>query len=286
MLGAAMSATHRFGNLLVVLVVSAGALLLTAQAQADEGITVTSVGKATTRPTQVEITGTVSGDAELASDAMVKYRDAKRRAVSAIEGLKIAQLSVESNGATVTTPIDQNAQMMAMRGMPAGAAVKQRVMVSEPIKLILKGVDKMDDKALMDTVLKIIDTSKDSGLAIGTSPQGLSYYQMQQMAGQGTPMLVFRLADPAQAREQAFKSAVDDAKQKAQHLADLAGVKLGRIISLSEQAQASKESDRNMTRIMAIYGMSPDEPEAEFTSAGLSEIPVTVRLTVQFEIAK
>src|SRR5581483_11635204 len=89
-------------------------------AHADEGITVTSVGKATTRPTQVEITGTVSGDAELASDAMVKYRDAKRRAVSAIDGLKIATLTVESDGATVTTPIDQNAQMMAMRGMHAG----------------------------------------------------------------------------------------------------------------------------------------------------------------------
>ena len=44
---------------------------------ADEGILVRGTGSATGRPSQIEMSATLSGEAELAADAMVKFHDAK-----------------------------------------------------------------------------------------------------------------------------------------------------------------------------------------------------------------
>src|ERR1700722_15338081 len=61
---------------------------LTAAAHADDstnGITVSGTAKVMGKPNAVEIGAYVSGDAELTADAVVKYRDARKRAVAALE---------------------------------------------------------------------------------------------------------------------------------------------------------------------------------------------------------
>src|SRR4051812_36487033 len=68
---------------------------------AGEGISVAGSGEVKAKPTTVELNATVSGDAELAADAIVKYRDARRRAVEALNGLKLEGLKVEGGGFSV-----------------------------------------------------------------------------------------------------------------------------------------------------------------------------------------
>src|SRR5437762_12046832 len=63
-----------------------------------EGISVAGSGEVKAKPKVVEINATVSGDAELAADAIVKYRDARRRAVDALNGLKLEGLKIDTNG--------------------------------------------------------------------------------------------------------------------------------------------------------------------------------------------
>src|SRR4051812_26150168 len=53
----------------------------TISAQDNTGITVAGTAKVAGKPTSVEIPCIVSGDAELTADAIVKYRDARKRAV-------------------------------------------------------------------------------------------------------------------------------------------------------------------------------------------------------------
>ena len=84
------------------------------RAEDASGITVSGSGKASAKPTSVEIPCIVSGDAELTADAIVKYRDARKRAVDAIQGLKIAGLTVESKGYSVRDYVDAVAQQQAM----------------------------------------------------------------------------------------------------------------------------------------------------------------------------
>ena len=261
-------------------------LLMTAvfHAQAEQpGITVAGSGSVKGRPTEVEIGAMVSGEAELTNDAMVKYRDAKKRALAAIEGLKLANLTVESTGVSVSQAIDPNAQQMMMQGRAANVG-KPKVQASESMKISIKGVDKIAADVLMDTVMKVIDTGRDAGLQIGPATP-TNYYQMQMMqqSGQGQGMLQFKIGDSTEQREQAYKVAMEDAKKKAQRLADLAGVKLGRIVSVRDSAPV-RGDNAAMMQWMAMNGGQSDP--TDLTSQLLADITLKVTLTVQFEIAK
>src|SRR5690348_14981796 len=251
-----------------------------------DGITVIGNGEAKSRPTQVEISGLVAGDAELAADAIVKYRDAKKHAVDALNNLKLPSLSIESEGFTVNQAIDQNMQMQMMRGMNPGANAKAKVQVAEKLKLVLKGLDKIENEKLMDTLLKVLDTAKDNGLVVGPGlPQ--NYYQMQiaMQQGQGQSMITFKLPDPKDLRDAAYKDAMDNAKVRAQRLADLSGVKLGKILSIREGAVGASP---NVNISYDPYGnqMRAQAEGSDLTSQMFTEIPMKVALTVQFEIAK
>lgn len=255
-------------------------------AHADQpGITVSGAGSVKSKPTEVEIGAMVSGEAELTNDAMVKYRDAKKRALAAIEGLKLAHLSVESTGVSVSQVLDANAQQMMQQGRAANVG-KPKVQASESMKITLKGVDKIAAEALMDTVMKVIDTGRDAGLQIGpATPSNYYQLQMMQQSGQGQGMLQFKIGDSTAQREQAYKEAMEDAKKKAARLADLAGVKLGRIVSVQDGGQA-KSDNPAMAQWMAMYGGGAQSDPSDLTSTLLADITLKVTLTVQFEIAK
>jgi uncharacterized protein YggE len=251
-----------------------------------DGITVIGNGEAKSRPTQVEISGLVAGDAELAADAIVKYRDAKKHAVDALNNLKLPSLSIESQGFTVNQAIDQNMQMQMMRGMNPGANAKAKVQVAEQLRLVLKDLDKIENEKLMDTLLKVLDTAKDNGLVVGPGlPQ--NYYQMQMAVqqGRGTSMITFKLPDPKELRDAAYKDAMENAKTRAQRLADLSGVKLGKILSIREGVVGGSP---NVNISYDPYGNQLRAPTegTDLTSQMFTEIPMKVALTVQFEIAK
>jgi uncharacterized protein YggE len=246
-----------------------------------EGITVTGTGEAKARPTVVEIGAIVAGEAELTNDAMVKYRDAKKRATTAIDALKIPNLTVESNGVSISQAIDPTQAQMMMQGR-VGAVGKSKVQASESLKLVLKDVDKMPPEKLMDLVMKVIDTGRDAGLQVGPpTPQNYYQYQMMMQNGQGQGMLLFKINDSASMRDQAYKQAMDDAKSRAQRLAELAGVKLGRIVAVRDTAAPRHPQAPNP---YAENGGASEEP-SDLSSQLLTDIPLKVTLTVQYEIA-
>lgn len=265
-------------------------LACAAIARADDGITVSASGEVKGKPTVVEIGATVSAEAELTADAIVKYKEAKKKGVDAINNLKMPNVSIESNGFTVNAAMDQQQQMRIMQGMPGGTAAKQKVEVSEQMKLTIKDADKIDPDKLMDTLLKVIDTGKDAGLVIGPPP-ATNYYEMQirMASGRGSSMVLFKLGDITQLKEQAYKEAMDSANAKAKRLAELAGVKLGRVVAVQEGQPKEENSGANAGRAMAYMNMGipfvPNE-QTDVSSNLCTDIPVKVVLTVQYEIAK
>ena len=258
-------------------------------AAAARTITVAGTGQAKAKPTQVEFSATVSAEAELASDAIVKHRDTKRRALKAIEGLKLPALATKSKGFSVSQATDPNAQQMMMRGQTP-TNTKQQVQVSEQMDLVLKDADKLPDEELMNTVLKILDTARDAGLVVG--PGGPKSYQqmmiMAQMGQSGGGLVTFTVPETAAAavRAQAYQRGMDDAKAKAQRLAELAGAKLGRIVSVQDQGAAGS-ADGNPAAMMyraMMNEMAKPEAGSELSSNVFGEIPLTVTLSVQFAI--
>jgi len=126
----------------------------------------------------------------------------------------------------------------------------------------------------------VLDTARDSGLTLGDG----SYRNYNSYPPQPGPSLLnFKIADPKTLREQAYKEAMDDAKAKAQSLADLAGVKLGKVVSVRDSASKNTTITNPDTGETATM---PTVAQNEFVSSTFNEIPLNVRVTVQFEIVK
>ncbi|HEX3997743.1 MAG TPA: SIMPL domain-containing protein [Pirellulales bacterium] len=260
-------------------------------ALADEGIVVRGDGSATARPTQIEISATLNGDAPLAADALVKFRDAKKRAFAAIAGLKNPDLSIEPGGVSVGGGgSDANTQMMIMRGMtPPNNS--QSVRLSETSRIVLAHADKLDPDELLEKVLKILDVAKDAGFQMGT-PSATNILEMQMMGREGggnSATVSFKLPDSVAVRERAYKAAIDDAKAKAQQLARLSGAKLGRIVSVRDDPSSKTESNTSLVNL--IYGIgntSKESPPTDksITGSNTGDLTLRVSLEVQFEIVK
>jgi uncharacterized protein YggE len=102
-------------------------------------------------------------------------------------------------------------------------------------------------------------------------------------------VVTFVVENIDEARQKAYQDAFTQAKSRAQRLADLAGAKLGRVLSIQEsfEAESSHES-QGMARMMAmVYGFANAQGEAKdlrVTSEKLADIPIRVTLKVRFDL--
>ena len=86
--------------------------------------------------------------------------------------------------------------------------------------------------------------------------------------------LQFGLQDNQAALEQARKDAVSDAMARAQQLADAAGVKLGKVVSMSETSQGFRPMEMRSAQMKSM-----DMP------IETGEVDVSAQVSLQFEIA-
>jgi uncharacterized protein YggE len=252
----------------------------------SDGISVFGTGELLARPNWVEIDLHLAGKAELTGDALVKYRDARKRLLEALDKLKIKDLSTDDLGLTISTGAGLEQQQRMMNGMPQ-AIGKPQIEVSSSLRVRLKDVREIPPDELIKTVGKLLDVAQDSGVTIGPSAaevmRNMRYgnYMMNN-----TVPVRFVVADLAEMREKAYEQAVADARSRAARLAKLNHVKLGSALSVQEIQVAGDAPTSNPN--MGNYGMTQPLTEASDTprvvSSTLSGIPVQVKLAVRFAI--
>jgi uncharacterized protein YggE len=256
----------------------------TARAEESAGITVSETGVAAAMPDIVELTATVEGNAELAGDAVEKYRGNKRRVLDALNKLNIKGSTVAGAGLAVNsgTPVNFMAALQAGQANQPKAADK--VAFQERLTVTLAGIDTMNADDLLHAITRIVDAIKDAGVPIGTGPKSLM--EMQLGGGKSAALATFRLSNPEVPRQQAYESALKQARATAERLAKLAGVELGEIVSIRETAAAAKDGEPGGGGMAALLGLmgGASGDRTEYTSAEFQNIPVTVRLSVQFAI--
>ncbi len=264
------------------------------------GISVSGTGTVRARPTVVEITGGIAGEAELAADARVKFRDNKKKAVTTIENLKMPGLTVEAVGSEVVEAVDSSTRQQMMNGQGGGESGKTKVRITDKLRITLKDADKMDADKLMETVLKLVDASRDAGLELGSPMPTNNYWEMQQRAANGNPVVTFKIPDVTALQAEAYKRAVADAKAKAKNLAELTEVKLGPVRGVEDGGSGGSggSGDSSSENVAAVVysvisggGLSAaaadDKGNVQGVASGtLADIPVTVKVKVQFDIAK
>lgn len=256
---------------------------MTAVAEEKQGITVTESGVARAMPDTVELTATVEGNAELAGDAVEKYRGSKRRLAELLKGLNFKGLSVADAGLSVNSGTPAN-PLAALQGQANQPKVADKVAIQERVTVTLSGINTMSPEDLLAAVTRIVDVVKDAGAVIGPGPK--SMMEIQLSGSKPGNLATFKLSNPEVLRQQAYEAAVKQARAKAERLAQLAGVELGDIVSIRETAPLSKDDNSGgAAAYLALFGAAASRAP-EFTSGELQNIPVTVNLSVQFDIAK
>ena len=254
-----------------------------------DGITVYGTGEVRAKPNLIEIDFQNSGTAELSGDAIVKYRDNKRRMIQAFEGLKLKNLNIEERGVSLTGGGTAAEMEQAVRG-GASPATKSQLQVSRTLRLSLSGVQDMSEQAMMETLGRMFDVGKDFGLALAPSPEAQTIASRYGRTMSGVSP-VFVLSDISDLREQAYRKAIEDARARAARLAMLTGVKLGTVLGVSEtQVSGDDPAAAAQPCYYYYYGYQQpgtgDGPGPRVTSASFAEIPIRVKLQVRFGIAK
>lgn len=249
-----------------------------------EGLTVIGEGTVSAAPDLAEIDLNVSASAEITGDAIVKFRDAKKRILEAFEALKLPNVSIEERGLLV----DQKGAMNNPYYIDYGVAQKARSEVQLSRKLVVKatGLRAMEEDAALQLVGRLLDVAQDAGAHVGPPQPNNPYYGVvYSRSGGGAELVRFVLVDAGELRELAYEKAVADARRKAERLARLNGVELGPVVAVREVTSTAATNRVIIDGIDISGGGDDDEPETQrLASSKLGKIPVRVDLQVRFEI--
>lgn len=250
----------------------------------SNGITVFGTGELQTLPNIVEIDLRAGGSAELTADSIVKYQDTKRRVLEAFEELKLPDLSIEEHGLSLSAGGGDAAMQMMMNGMVTNA--KTQVEISSMLRLRLNGIREKKAEEVLEIVGKLLDVAQDSGTSLGPSAAEMQMAYRYGRVG-ASQMVRFIVTDLEEIREQAYESAVADARRRAERLARLNGVSLGTVLGVQEILVSGDDSSTyNVYQPWSGVATQPsyaDEPQ--LASDTFSEVPFRVRLMVRFAIA-
>ncbi len=254
-----------------------------------DGIAVYGTGELTARPNMVEIDLHVSGKAELTGDALVKYRDAKKRALEALDKLKLNGLSTDELSLAITAGTSIEQQQRMVNGMPQ-VPTKTQIEVSSTLRVQLKDVRDQPAEELIKTVGKLLDVAQDAGVSVGPSPaEMMRNARYGNYTSNASLPVQFVVTDLEALREKAYELAVADARSRASRLAKLHQVKLGPAVSVHEVAVAGDSSGPLRTSVQTPQGTTttiatPHENEPRIASPSLTDVPVQVKLLVRFAI--
>ncbi len=243
-----------------------------AQAGNIEGFTVAGKGRAAAKPNRLEIDLEVSAASELTADAIVKYRDAKKRLQEAFAALKLDNVSVEERGLNV----DQKGADFNPYYFDYQPNRKSKVEVQLSRKLIVKCVNirKLDEEALLQLVAKLLDVAQDAGGKVGGSSNDFNPYFYNRFNRNTGGLVRFILDDYDKLEEEAYSRAIADAEARAKRLAKLSRVKLKSVTAIRETSSPGLNDTAE-----------DDAAPKRIESSRFQEIPVRVELLVRYDVA-
>jgi uncharacterized protein YggE len=237
-----------------------------------DGFTVAGKGSVLAKPNLAEIDLEVAASSELTADAIVKYRDAKRRLRDAFAALKLGNVGVEERGLLV----DQKGMAQNPYFFDYQPNMRTKTEVQLTRKLVVKAADirKMDEEAVLQLVGRLLDVAQDAGAKVGQQNNMYPYYYYRWGMNPGNGLVRFILEDFDKLQDEAYEKAIADARARAERLARLSKVELGPVVAVREVAVPG---DQRMNA-------DDEPPRKRLESAKFQEIPVRVELLVRFEV--
>ena len=244
------------------------AALLAAAASAEDGVLVTGVGETLSPPDRLEMAVTIKGAGEMAGDAVTKYRGQRDRFIEAVGVLGVEGLTTRPGTVTVSqvSPGGGNNRVV-VNGVVQNQSAAANYTISETVT-----IDMPAGEDSLETASRLYDLGRDLGVAF-TSPGG------------GT-LVKARYTDEAEAQKKATAAAMEDARQKAARVAELAGRDLGPVQSVEVETASSRPTSTG-----GYYNgryVPPGQPVPETPGAGgglFTRQKTTATLKVRFAFA-
>ena len=236
-------------------------------------------GSVAAKPNRLEIDLEVSAASELTADAIVKYRDAKKRLQEAFAALKLDNVAVEERGLLV----DQKGQMYNPYFFGHTSPTRRaKTEVQLTRKLVVKCTDirKMDEEALLQLVAKLLDVAQDAGGKVG----GQNDYQ---------PLLLLPLrpmhGGPGPVRPRRLRQAPGGGLREGDRRRPGAGRAAGQAEPASSSGRSSAVREVVVPGENAAMASRRDRaddemPRKRLESSKFQEIPVRVELLVRFDV--
>ncbi len=226
--------------------------------------------------TSVEIDLEVSAASELTADAIVKYRDARKKIQEAFAGLKLANVSVGERGLLV----DKKGQMQSpyfFGGMQNNSRAKTEVQLSR--KMVVKATDirQMDEEKLLQQVSRLLDVAQDAGAKVGRQ-NNFNPYMYYNWAIGDRPAAA---ACPLRARR------LRQARGRSLREGDRRRPDSGRAAGQAEprRTRADRRGPRDQRpRRPDLHAATNEMPKKRLEVAKFQEIPVRVELMVRFDV--
>ena len=245
-----------------------------------EGFTVSGKGAVSAKPNYAEIDMEVSASSELTADAIVKYRDAKKRIRDAFSALKLNSVAVEERGLLV----DQKSQMQSPYFFDSQPNTRNKTEVQLSRKLVVRasGIRKLDEESVLQLVGRLLDVAQDAGARVGPQFNAAYYWYYGYNPNQQSGLVRFVLEDFDKLQEEAYTKAIADARARAERLARLSRVELGPIVAIREVFVPGDAQQQQFQR----FGSQPSEemPRKRLEMSKFQEIPIRVELLVRFEV--
>ncbi|MEM9345723.1 MAG: SIMPL domain-containing protein [Planctomycetota bacterium] len=253
---------------------------------AEQTITVNTFGEVKVKPDVLVLEGTISETNEKMKDAVTGFNDTKRRAMAAINEMGIENLTVKTSSLSLS--IAGAPQGGPFGGIDAGeVAAPGAMQISQSVTLTVTGVDQMEQQAVIDLVVKLMEGVKEAGVDMSKMDAESMMMMQMGMGGGGGASAIYKVSDPEAAQKAATKAAVEKARADAAYLAELAGGKLGKVVAISDGiAPASGDDGPGGNAYLAmIWGMMSGEDGSDPYSTGtLDEVTVGRALSVSFEL--
>jgi uncharacterized protein YggE len=249
--------------------------------QSEPGITVEGSGEARSTPDVVEINLKLTARAELTDDAVVKHRDARKRALETFKALKLDNLKLEDKDLSLRPGNAQEMMQMMWNGMPSSQNKRTQIEVHSTLRARLVDVAKVPTEELMSTIGKLLDAAQDSGAGLGMSDSDMMMMRYYGYGGmQNSSLVKFIVTNISEIREQAYDLAVADARKRAERLARLNGVKLGPVLAVDELTTGRSSPYFYMPDV-GDTKENQEEVMAETLSGGHVRIKLRVRYAIE-----
>jgi uncharacterized protein YggE len=255
----------------------------------EAGFTVKGKGLAKAAPNALEIELQVAASSELTADAIVKYRDARKRLEAAFSALKLENVRVIEQGLLV----DQKSAVASPYYYDSPPARgKSEVQLSRRLIVRCDRIGGMDEEAVMQLVARLLDVAQDAGGQVGPSTsQNSNVYYYDGYPRSNPPLVQFVLDDFQPLEQKAYEQALSDARIRASRLATISGVTLGPVVSAREtvvpgESPSSAVTD-DLSYLIARAIRPADEspaPARRLVSPRFQEISIPVELVVRFAV--